>query len=505
MKKKDALFDLVQSLSKNEKRYFKIFAMRHGAKEKKNYLKLFDAVETMKHYDETLLLKKLKNEPFIKHISGQKNQLYNLILESLSIYHNDSSIDREINKYIDLAQILSEKELDEQSIKIIEKAKKLAYKHDRFEVIFPLLKLQKKKGFDRDNLSEKEMNDYYKELFVALEKLRSKLEYNHIRDKIHMKRRTTGYVKNPEQMEFMKSFYKDPLFRDNSRAGSFEANVYYLLAKVEYYRILREYESTNKYSNKLFLLFQSNKDRILDCTFLYINGINCLVESNHYLNRKKEITMALESLREIPSIIGERYTTREIHVKIFETFYIGITDSSLHFREYKKGLLHVADIEEGFKKYDDGITPSSKMVIMNNVACLYFGAEEYRTSLKWCYQILNAPPTNNREDIICILKILNLLIHFELGNQLVYPSILRSTYRFFYKKKRVYIFESLFLKYIKLFLNTDSKSELRLLFIKFKEELLPLIENRFEGAIFNDIDLIGWIDKKTGVKQKEIK
>lgn len=499
MKKKEALYDLVRSLTKNEKRFFKVYASRHAIRGKNNYVKLFEALDSLKKYDEVKLLQKLRNESFMKHFAGEKSHLYNLILECLNIYHKDSSVDRLINKYINIARVLSDKQLDEQSMKIVEKVKRLSGQYERFENIIPLIMLLKKTGFDRDAITEEEIDVYYKELFSSLDKLRVKFEYNKIRDALLLKRRLMGPVKNTRDLEFIQSFYKNPFFRDNSNVNSFDANVYYLLGKIEYYRILRDYKKGTIYSKKLISLFEANPNRITDCTALYIYGLNCLIEDCYYLDRKQDVAAVLDKIQSIPYLIGEKNVTNEIRAKIFEVYYIGVTDACLHFREYKKGIGYVQAIEEGIKKYTTRLTPSYKMVLLLNVACNYFGNGEYKASLRWCNLVINNPPTSHREDIFCMAKILNLLIHLELRNIIILPSIIKSTYRFLYKKKRVYLFETLFLKYIKLFSKIDTKKDQRKLLRNFRADLQPLLNDKFENIIFNDIDLLGWIDKKLSV------
>ena len=49
---KDDLFQLIRSLSKTEKRYFKIEAGRHSTTNKNNHLRLFDVINEMDEYDE---------------------------------------------------------------------------------------------------------------------------------------------------------------------------------------------------------------------------------------------------------------------------------------------------------------------------------------------------------------------------------------------------------------------------------------------------------------------
>ena len=79
MIKKDKLFSLVKSLSKSEKRHFKLFAARQNGG--RNYLKLFNAVEEQECYSEQLIKSKFAGENFTNQLHVTKNYLYKLILK----------------------------------------------------------------------------------------------------------------------------------------------------------------------------------------------------------------------------------------------------------------------------------------------------------------------------------------------------------------------------------------------------------------------------------------
>ena len=57
----DALFQLIKSLEKSEKRNFKLYAKRNSSSDDLKVVKLFDALDKMDTYDETLLLGKNKS------------------------------------------------------------------------------------------------------------------------------------------------------------------------------------------------------------------------------------------------------------------------------------------------------------------------------------------------------------------------------------------------------------------------------------------------------------
>ena len=55
---KDALFSLVKSLSKSEKRQFKLYVGRLGGNADANFISLFNLLDKVISYDDELILKK---------------------------------------------------------------------------------------------------------------------------------------------------------------------------------------------------------------------------------------------------------------------------------------------------------------------------------------------------------------------------------------------------------------------------------------------------------------
>ena len=123
MKRSEHLFQLIKSLSKSEKRSFKLFANRHTIGDKNNYIELFDAIEKQIVYDEALLVKKIKDQKLVNNISSIKVQLYNLILKSLRQYNSGDKASYEIRMYMDYIDLLFEKGLYNQCKKILKTLK----------------------------------------------------------------------------------------------------------------------------------------------------------------------------------------------------------------------------------------------------------------------------------------------------------------------------------------------------------------------------------------------
>ncbi|MFL5753055.1 MAG: hypothetical protein ACJ76F_06590, partial [Bacteroidia bacterium] len=96
----DELFELIGSLSKNEKGYFKKYASRSSAGQDNNYIRLFNALESMESYEDKKFRKKHRAEKFIRFLASEKNYLYRMIVRSLNEYHHASSVDAQLQEYL---------------------------------------------------------------------------------------------------------------------------------------------------------------------------------------------------------------------------------------------------------------------------------------------------------------------------------------------------------------------------------------------------------------------
>ena len=86
---KENLFVLIKSLSKSEKRQFKLFVGRMGSNLDSKFLKLFNILDKIESYDEKLILKKRVVSK--QQLSNLKAHLYKQILISLKLNARETS------------------------------------------------------------------------------------------------------------------------------------------------------------------------------------------------------------------------------------------------------------------------------------------------------------------------------------------------------------------------------------------------------------------------------
>src|SRR5579871_2808423 len=121
----DALFQLIKSLEKSEKRNFKLYITRNSSSEDLKSIQLFDALDKMEEYDEAQL-KNLRKQ----QLSNAKAHLYREILASLRLIRQEENIDIQLHEQLDYARILYNKGLYHQSLKTLDRIKEMARAHN---------------------------------------------------------------------------------------------------------------------------------------------------------------------------------------------------------------------------------------------------------------------------------------------------------------------------------------------------------------------------------------
>src|SRR6201995_3035558 len=106
----DALFQLIKSLEKSEKRNFKLYIKRNSGSEDLKSIQLFDAIDKMDEYDEAELLNKNKNLRK-QQLSNAKAHLYREILSSPRLIRQEETVEIQLHEQLAFPRIVENKGL----------------------------------------------------------------------------------------------------------------------------------------------------------------------------------------------------------------------------------------------------------------------------------------------------------------------------------------------------------------------------------------------------------
>src|SRR5436190_8087617 len=102
----DHVHRVIRSMTRAEKRYFKLYTGRHVLEGQSNQQLLFDAIAAMDDYDESALLARFRHEAFTNRFAITKRRLYETILRSLGAFHAESSVDSRLSRLLHQVEIL---------------------------------------------------------------------------------------------------------------------------------------------------------------------------------------------------------------------------------------------------------------------------------------------------------------------------------------------------------------------------------------------------------------
>lgn len=496
-KSSDQLHRLIHSMSKPEKRYFKLYTSKNMAGDAGNYPILFDAIARQEEYDEELLLKKFKNQAFSDRFAITKNRLYNAVLRSLDAYHAQSSSDARLKRQLHYIEILYKKSLYDQALKLLHAVRKSATELESLSTLVEVSKWEKRM-MERRNYEEVDENSL-EQMQLSDESLRKQL--HDFQGLWQAKSRLFNrlYKKGRARSEADKKAFASDLAllgpHPESMANTSETKYLYHHLMSAYYYSSNDYTRSYPHLMSNLGIIRANLQIFEEEPDIYLSVLTNAIFVGMQLGKYQESFEMLEELRRQPESGGDALND-DLNIRVFST--TGNLELALyiHSGDFQKGLTALPAIEEGLFRYEDRLSALKKAQFYFNIALICFGAGRFNEALKWINQLLNNVGIDQSQDIHCFAQLFFLVIHLELGNKSLIPYALRSTQRYLQTRERVYRVEQVFLDFVNASLHKRSARTEQERFEDFLSELESLETNDFERTAFEYFDLLSWARSK---------
>jgi hypothetical protein len=489
----DAVFQLIQSLQKSEKRNFKLYVKRNSSTPDLKIVQLFDALDKMKEYDEKELIQRttsIKKE----QLSNMKAHLYRQILASLRVLESNENVDIQMHEQLDFARILYNKGLYLQSLKILERVKEIAKSHNQITFLVEVLFIEKKietlhitrSMQDRaDQLSDESVNSNEELLKVTrLSNLALQLYSWFIKN---------GHARNKKDENEIENYFKEHLTPDIKEPEGFYEKLYYYQSYCWYAFIRQDYLMYYRHSQKWVDLFSGHLIAKEIETANYIKGMHNLLNAHFNLRNYKGFTNTIHELEEFKnSGIVKNCINNQVQVFV----YLYNAKINQHFMEgtFKEGLSIVPAINQQLKDFNNYLDLHRVLVFYYKIASLYFGAGDYDTSIDYLNKIINWK-VDLRNDLQCYARLLHLISHYELGNFQLLEYLIKSVYRFMAKMQNLSMVEEEIFKFLRKSFYLSAK-KLQPEFEKLLETIRQLEDSKFETRAFAYLDIVSWLESK---------
>ena len=490
----EPIFELIKSLTKSEKRNFKVYTNRITPHEEAKFVRLFDIIDQLKEYNEDAILQK-GHEIKPGQLSNLKAHLYKQILTSLRLNHINQNSDIQIRENIDYARILYNKGLYRQSLRVLDRIKQKTKEENQNILHLEILDFEKmiesqyitRSLEDRADILTKESRELSGIVTRAQELSNLALSLYGLYLKV-------GYVKNRNDFQLVQNYYQGKLPNYRIKDLTFFEKLYLFQAKGWYFNIVQDFPNCYKNAQYWVDLFHDNPEMIEKQMDLYIKGLHnlqlALFNTMSY-EKHNQVIEAIEKLRnsKIHSFTGNN--------KVLLFLYVYLGRINQHFLEgtFDRGLAIAPEFEKELKSFSGKLDHHWLLLFYYKIACLYFGSGQNEMAIKYLNKIINFRDINLREDIHCFARILNLIAHFEIGNNDLVESQVKSVYRFLAKMDNLQHMQLAILKFLRRLprvIPADIKQE----FIKLKDKLIQISYDPLERRPFLYLDIISWLESK---------
>lgn len=508
MRASDEIYELIKSLTKEERSFFRKYAATLANEGNNNYLKLFDEIQLQvsksEEYDEKKIKEKSFTGKFQKNFPYHKNYLYNLILSAMVLYSKDKREFYNLHFLISQAKFLFERVLYEQAYKVLLKAKKIAYEDENFAELQTILNWERtilRKIIGPNEYNEKSIQ-IYNEMEEALEKQKNVILFGKLYSQIGtaIEKSGTGFTRNEKDFSVFDITNNDELMKDESKATTMLSKFFFHSTKMVYYQAIQDNTNAYIHSKKIVELFDSPA-RILSRINWYVVSLNnfCIIlirlgKFDEYENTKNKM---IDLRRKYGNLLSEN----EKALIFYSTSVLGMSPIFAKLTRERLSS-HLEEVTKGFVPVEDKIHVQQRIIVYFFVGLGYFVLGDYEKCIYWLGKIINSVKTDLSEDYQAYARIVNLISYYELEYFDSLEYVLKSTYHYLNKRKRVYKYENIVLKYLRRSFRIKTQAELYEMFDEMNYELKEIAKDPFEKNAFDGFNILFWLESK--LKKKTI-
>ena len=488
MKSVNDLYELIKSLKGSEKRYFKLNASLQ--KGNKNYLRLFDVIDSQKDYDEKYIRSKFHGENFVKNLTFTKNYLQKLIFKSMNSYNEEKSVDSRLFDVLNRCGFLYDKALFGMYFRTLKSGKALALKFERYSFLLEFIELERKLA-RKEDLSRRDSDYLYFETMNVLAKIETLNNYKRILSSLYRLSRTEGRIRNKQSLDSLNEVIHKVNLRISDKELSLnEKNLIYFINFLEG-DLTGNLKKVYTNCRKRYELILNNQEVFQNK--LYNNLHDSLLQLISSASETGKLAEAKKLFSQYKKMIRNS-GVEKINIRMTE-FEIELNASLKNFR-HNISINYLNSMEDYLLKSKNNITVNTYNYFYFRISKYYFLKNHFNDALRIINILFQSKKLKMTPFIEPYARMLNILIHYELGNKKLVNFLIPSAIKYLKSKNKFYNLESLMLNNIRLLLKTGSDEGRKDIYTVLKEKLMILNKDEFEVNGFYYIDYLKWINNK---------
>ncbi len=422
MKPSQDLFQLVQSLSSAEKRFFRVNTQRQSDPkgQSNTYLRLFDILLEAETYDEDEVKAHFAGEPCLRQFTRTKNYLYESLLQSLKDFHADKQVELRIRNDLDKVKILFDRRLFSQALTRLHRCKKPVAEFELTSLMPNILHWERQvlKKIRSKDLAD-QLAELEKEEVELIQTLQSEIAAYALHDRL--------LLQIHQRVDATAPSNQIPLPTESPT--TFNGRLAHLLSLALAHRHRGNREIAHQYYQQIIQhweqaphqrqAFPTRYEKSL-IAFLYsahsIGNYSAFDDLQAYVRQSQHLSNPFKS-----SFLLISYNLRLLYL--------------MNTQQFEEALTLAPTLAAELNQTKENI--SAWLPAATNLCLLYFLQQDYPATRQWCNRILDLPRNNDRRDLKELVRTLHLILLYEQKEYDLIPYFLKSLQRYIRSQRKL--------------------------------------------------------------------
>ncbi len=304
-----------------------------------------------------------------------------------------------------------------------------------------------------------------------------------------------GLSRSNEDSNLLDKFVNDRKINKPEFTKSNRALMYINGLNLTYSYFVGNKVETLKYAKLMTDLYESESYLIEYSTIGYVSSLYNLV--NAYLENDLE-SNALNVLTKLENV-KDKFgipTSYNISARVFiysSNIRLGLY---LNHDKYEESKFLIESNNVSLEKYKSYVLKPQLYEYYFLIAKYYIVSGEYKKALSYTNLILNDSGFKLREDLLSVVKLMNILIQFELNRDFSIEYLTKNTLNYFKKKKRLYKVENEIIKFMSFQDKIDGRKNIMVEFEQLRDAMKEYKKDKYESIPFKLFDFEYWATAK---------
>lgn len=488
-----AVIKLIHSLSKAEKRQFKLFSKKQSGN--KDYLALFDLIEREKINNEASLKERMEQcHPDIS-LDNTARYLLKVLTDCLIRLRVRENGFYQLLYGLLRVNILKERNLPDEAFNELNKLQNLSVSSQDGPLrhIIYREKLDYFTNGNFNDITERELVTLQMKTRDNLKNIRNTQEHSSLYELLKYRLVHSKKILSSEDRKQLNDLLLSEMSLVNARAkNNMESRKLHLLFQSFFFTNAGDYKSALKTFYELNRLFEKNNILLKNPPIDYFSSLDGILDSLRTNGYFDEMNFYIQKINDLDKPDYPEY----FRFLLKKTILIYQISSYLGLKEYDIAIVYINKCDPALWKEYIMVDENKQNELLFYLSRAWFHKREYKKSQKLVNEIILTGKINYNSLCYRAAYMLNMIINYENKELEQLDYQIRSYKRSLLGKGKILKIEGLLCKTIGLNPDFNKKAKNQIIYKKISP-LIKLIENdKYESHILKYFDFVGWVKMK---------